>query len=216
MRYLHVGVELSTTTHFLERIIGEHFTRNLDDLNHDMHDELRFCIDAAFGINHQEWREVNVYDSLQNIVMPAMNRIFFGLPLCRDPHVSRALRRYILALGFGTIIVGELPRMLKGLIARFVRVPLNYYRNQTMSVLVPVVERQLARGTKRDGHEESEKRNFIRQCIKISERSTVGGVGTATRPEVIVEWILSLVRKSRPSSLSFQRMHETAVQLILR
>ncbi|KAL8823103.1 MAG: hypothetical protein Q9191_006174 [Dirinaria sp. TL-2023a] len=192
VRYLHMGIELSTTMHFLERIIGERLTRHLDSVNHDMHDELRLCIDAVFGTNDQEWKEVNVYDSLQDIVMPTMSRVFLGLPLCRDPRVSTALRRYILALGFGTIIVGELPRMLKAIVARLVKVPLRYYRNKTLGVLKPVVERQLAQGAANGANDQVEGSNFIRQCAKLSEKNTVGGIGNMAKPEVIAEWIMSL------------------------
>lgn len=114
VKYLHMGIELSTTMHFMERLIGERLTRHLDELQIPMHDELRLCIDEVYGKNEEEWVELKVYSSFEDIVMPAMNRVFLGLPLSRDPRILTAFRRYIIALGLGTIFVGELPHIVKG------------------------------------------------------------------------------------------------------
>ena len=192
VKYLHMGIELTTTMHFIERISGDRLTRNLHLTQQPMYDELRRCVDTVFGKDQDEWKEINVYDSLQDIVMPTMSRVFLGLPLCRDPRVVNGLSRYILALGLGTIFVGELPRMLKAVVARLVRLPLAYYRRKTLDILTPVVERQMARAAE-SGDDEEQESGFIQACAKVSEKSVVGGVGNACEPEVIAEWIMSLV-----------------------
>ena len=190
VKYLHMGIELGTTMHFLERISGDRLARNLDALQPALHDELRTCIDRVFGLDTEEWREINVYSSLNDVVMPAISRAFLGLPLSRDPRVLNAFHRYIMALGLGTIFVGELPRFLKAVVARVVKLPLWYYRNKTLSILTPVVEAQLRRKTANPGEEGLE---FVRACAKISEKNAVGGMGNAASAEVIAEWIMSLV-----------------------
>ena len=191
-----MGIELSTTMQFIERICGDRLARNLDTVQRPMHDELRRCIDAVFGKNDEEWTELNVYNSLQDIVMPTMSRVFLGLPLCRDPRILTAFHRYILALGLGTIFVGELPRILKGTVAQLVKIPLAYYRRKTLDVITPVVERQLAWGTKNGGGDDEDS-SFIWHCAKISEKSIAGGIGKPSSPEIIAEWIMSLVWGSR-------------------
>ena len=209
VRYLHMGIELSTTMHFIERISGDRLARNLEKAHHPMHDELRRCIDAVFGTNDQEWTERNVYNSLQDVVVPTMSRVFLGLPLSREPRVLKAFHRYILALGLGTIFVGELPRVLKAVVARVVKLPLWYYRNRTLSILTPVVERQLMPRADHDGGEDKEL-DFIRACAKISEKSTVGGIGNVCKPEVIAEWIMSLVQWSGLQTSDYAR-HENGM-----
>lgn len=235
VKYLHMGIELSTTMHFIERskrpyinfqfqnahsrhpeitcadlslpispVSGDQLTRNLHLLQGPVHDELKLCIDQVFGTNQDEWKVINVYNSFEDIVMPAMTRAFLGLPLSRDPQLLKAFRRYIMALGLGTIFVGELPRWLKSVVARLVKLPLWYYRNKTLSILTPVVDRQLAKGrrelkNRRDGDEDEDDLTFIRACASISEKNVVGGVGNVAGPEVIAEWIMSLVSKNRIS-----------------
>ena len=161
------------------------------------YDELRRCIDDVFGTTDEGggWKEVNIYRSIQDVVMQTMSRVFFGLPLSRDLRLVNAFRRYVLAMGLGTIFVGGLPRVLKSVVARLVRVPLWYYRRETLAVLVPVVERQMARGLEGKGNEVVEA-YFIKRCAKISEKIFVGGLEKASSPEIIAEWIMSLVTNS--------------------
>lgn len=187
-----MGIEQSTTMHFIERISGDALARNLHLLQPAMHAELRRCIDDIFGTSaSNEWTEIKVYDAFESIVFPAITRALLGLELSRDQHFLSVFRRYIMALGLGTIFVGELPKVLKGVVARIVRLPLLYYRNKTLGILAPVVARQLVELDDEKGPTNREY-NFIRQCAKISEKNTVGGIGTRAPPEVIAEWIMSL------------------------
>ena len=195
VKYLHTGVDLATSVHFIERISGDRLARNLHLVQQPVFDELRSHIDTVFGKDGDSWKEINVYQSLQVIVMAAINRTFLGLPLCRHPHLVESLNRYILALGLGTIFVGELPRSLKAVAAWFVKLPLAYYRRRTLNILTPAVEHQItqAHGTGK-GNTEGQESNFIRSCAKVSEKNTVGGIGRASDPSVIAEWIMHLVR----------------------
>lgn len=177
-----------------------------------LYDELKRCIDGVFGTDEDAWHEINVYNSFEDVVMPAMTRAFLGLPLSRDAKLLKAFRRYIMALGLGTIFVGELPRWLKGIVARLVRLPLSHYRNKTLSILTPVVKHQLEKWEREasDKHlhgqegetEEESDLSFIRACATISEKNIVGGVGNTADPEIIAEWIMSLVSPDTLYSLA--------------
>ena len=191
VKYLNMGIELSTTTRFMERVIGDRLVRRLETVQEPMTDEFRRCIDSVFGTNDKEWTELNVYDSMQNIIVPTIIRVFLGLPLSREPRVLKAFHRYILALGLGTIFVGELPRVLKAVVARAVKLPLWYYRSKMLCILMPVVGRQSAQRV--EGKFDDKELSFIQACAEVSKKSTVDGIGNVCRPEVIAEWILSMV-----------------------
>lgn len=199
VKYLHMGIEQATTMHFIERISGDALARNLHLLQPPMYAELQRCIEGVFspsGTNFKEgeWSEIKVYSAFEDIVFPAMTRALLGLELSRDEHFLGVFRRYIMALGLGTIFVGELPKLLKGVVARVVRLPLLYYRNKTLGILTPVIQRELTRidETPVDRNDPSKEYNFIWQCAKVSEKNTVGGVGTRASAAVIAEWIMSL------------------------
>lgn len=199
VKYLHMGIEQTTTMHFIERISGDSLARNLHLLQPPIYAELQRCIDGIFSssgtcLEDGEWSEVKVYSALEDIVFPAMTRALLGLELSRDKHFLCVFRRYIMALGLGTIFIGELPQLLKSVVARIVRLPLLYYRNKTLGILTPVVQRELTRlgETPVDKNDPKKEYNFIWQCAKVSEKNAVGGMGTRASAAVIAEWIMSL------------------------
>lgn len=157
-----------------------------------MQAELRQRIDGTFGASASDgWTEVNVYDAFQNIVFQAMTHSILGRELSRDEHFVGVFRRYVMASGLGTIFVGELPKLLKGVVARILRLPLMHYRKKALAILTPVVARHLAKLDEEKSPSNS-KFNFIWQCAKISEKNAVGGIGTRASPAVIAEWIMLL------------------------
>lgn len=83
-RYLRCGVDFESTI-FLERIIWDSLTRKkLSIIQEPMYDEIRRRIKEVLGAEEHGWKRVDVDNSLQDIILPDMSRVFFGLPLGRD------------------------------------------------------------------------------------------------------------------------------------
>lgn len=193
VRYLHIGVEFDTTVFFLERFIGDSLTKNLDKLQRPMVEEIRENTDRIFGTDEDGWKTLNVYDSLQDIILPAMSRIFFGLPLGRDPKFLASFKRYVLAMGIGTIVIGQLPRMFKGLLVPLFNVPLRYYRGKTLKELVPMVERQLIETRNAEPHAHEERYDLIAQSARVSTK--LSAIRNVADSGMLAEWILLLVHR---------------------
>lgn len=191
VRYLNIGVEFGSTVFFLERIIGDSLRRKLDMIQGPMYDEIRLGMDEVFGLDETEWRTVNVYNSLQEIILSSMSRVLFGLPLGRDKTFLTSFRRYILAMGIGTIVIGELPRMLKGLIVPIFNVPLWYLRRKTLKALLPVVIRQLSERDDNQAKAGKDQNDFITQSVSVSAK--MSNVPDASDPKILAEWIMLLV-----------------------
>lgn len=190
--YLHTSVDYSTGLQFLKHISGDALARNLHLVQPHMHAELRRRIDATFGDSESDgWAEINVHDALQDIVFQTILHSILGSELSRNEHFVNVFRRYVMVTGVFTIFVGELPKLLKGMVAWILRHPLLYYRKKTLKILTPVVARQLATQDEEKSPSNS-KFNFISQCAKISEKGAAGGIGTRASPAVIAEWIMFL------------------------
>lgn len=152
-----------------------------------MYEEVRLGFDRIFGVDDSQWKTVNVYDSMQEIALSTMSRAFFGSQLTRNEHFLTLYSRYILAMGVGTIVVGELPRLLKRLFVPAFNLPLRYYRRRTLGMVVPQVERELSR-TVTDGEGD----NFIRQCARVSMKPAARG--SREDPQLLAESIMMMVR----------------------
>ncbi|KAH7320701.1 cytochrome P450 [Stachybotrys elegans] len=184
--YLHVGVEFDSTLFFLERIIRDSLTRNLDTIQGPMREEIVRQFDQMFeadGVASDEWRTIKVYDSFQKLILPVMTRVFFGLPLSRDVSFLKSFERYMLAMGVGTIVIGELPKFLKSLFVPLFNLPLRYYRSTTLHKLVPEVEQQLSES---DGR--SQEVSFVSQCARVSAKSA--NLSSAKDPQILAEWLM--------------------------
>lgn len=190
VRYLHCGVDYDSTMFFLERIIGDSLTRKLGMIQEPMYDEIRRRIDEVLGADEHVWKPVNVYNSLQDIILPAMSRVFFGLPLGGDVAFLTSFKRYNIAMGIATIVVGQLPRMLKSLVVPIFNAPLRFYRAKTLRALVPVVKRQLS---ERDSELTADRNqhDFITQSARISSKAQ--SLNYTADPKILAESIMLLV-----------------------
>ncbi|KAL8640653.1 MAG: hypothetical protein Q9228_002455 [Teloschistes exilis] len=91
-------------------------------------------------------------------------------------------------MGVGTIVVGQLPRMLKGLVVPIFNMPLRYYRAKTIKALMPLVERQLE--DIRDGRTKLHEQDYdlISQSARISMK--LYSIRNIADPSALAEWIL--------------------------
>ncbi|KAL1873165.1 hypothetical protein Daus18300_003984 [Diaporthe australafricana] len=194
LKYLHLGIEQTTTMHFIKHVSGDALARNLHLLQPPMHAELRRLTDGVFGASpaaSDGWTEIKVCDAFGDIVFPVITRALLGEELSRDVHFLSVFRRFFMVFGFGTIFVGQLPKLLKGVVARLVRSSFLYYRKKTLGILTPVVTRQLAK-LDEENSRSNEDYNFIWQCAKISEKNSLGGIGARAPPGIIAEWIMAM------------------------
>lgn len=192
LEYLDLGVEQATGVPFIKHISGDALARNLNLFQPPMHAELRRNIDGVFGASaSDEWTEIKVFDAFEKIMFPVITRALLGVELSRNERFVSVLRRFLTMLGLATIFVGQLPKLLKGVVGRVVRFPILYYRNKTLGILTPVVADHLAKLDEEQGCSNKEY-NFIWECAKISEKNPVGGIGTRAPSSVITEWIMMI------------------------
>lgn len=185
--YLHMGVEFESTEFFLERIMRDLLTKRLDLVQEPMYDEIKHALDTDFGKGARDGTHVKIFPALQQVILRGMCRVFFGPELTQDDHFMTAYHRYILAMGVGTMVIGQLPRFLKSIVVPAFNLPLWYYRTRTLKFLVPVVERRLALGdSKTDTYD------FISQCAKVSQR--ISPTKTTADPSQLAECMMLLVR----------------------
>jgi hypothetical protein len=70
-----------------EIIVRRHLTRSLGSLIEEIEEELAVGVTRYWGKDTESWTEVPVFDTMNNVVARASNRIFVGLPLCENYRV---------------------------------------------------------------------------------------------------------------------------------
>ncbi|KIJ07003.1 hypothetical protein PAXINDRAFT_91095, partial [Paxillus involutus ATCC 200175] len=120
-------------------IIRSQLTRNLGILCPDIRDEIVTAFEETLDLRGNEWKSVPAVQTVQKVVCRTSNRIFVGLPLCRNPDWIDLNVQFTLDVVKGGLIIGLVPKVLAPLVARFMTsVPGSARRG--MKHLGPIIE----------------------------------------------------------------------------
>ncbi|PBK90215.1 cytochrome P450 [Armillaria gallica] len=106
-----MGYNLCVDPYHAEVVRGA-LTRNIATCFADVHDGMK----AAFEDNipmTKHWIEVSAYQTVLQIVCRASNRMFIGLPICRDPDYVKLNINFTIDVFVYSRIINLFPRILK-------------------------------------------------------------------------------------------------------
>ncbi|KAK8055059.1 cytochrome P450 [Apiospora rasikravindrae] len=101
-------------------IIRHELTKKLNSFADDVVDEMEQALADGWGIDTDEWVEVNVYQTLLRMVARLSTRVFVGLPLCRDPEFLEACESFNRNVALSGAFLNLLPSFLKPFLAPLV------------------------------------------------------------------------------------------------
>ncbi|KAF8128435.1 cytochrome P450 [Boletus edulis] len=120
-------------------VIRLHLIRNLDVLYPEIRDEIVASFAELLDLRENEWKGVTASSIVQKVVCRTSNRIFVGLPLCRDPDWIDLNIRCTVDMIMGGIMIGWFPKFMRSLASRlFTKVP--QCINRGVKLLRPVIE----------------------------------------------------------------------------
>ncbi|KAF8844225.1 cytochrome P450 [Paxillus ammoniavirescens] len=119
--------------------IRSQLTRNLGILFPDIRDEIVTAFEESLDLQGNEWKSVPAFQTIQEVVCRTTNRVFVGLPLCRNPDWIDLTNRFTLDVVKGGVMIALFPKVLAPLVARFMTsVPGSARRG--MKHLGPIIE----------------------------------------------------------------------------
>ncbi|KAI4094906.1 MAG: hypothetical protein LQ344_001951 [Seirophora lacunosa] len=140
--YLHIGLESKFSAYLLKRFVDESLDKNVSKLQQPTFEEIQEHTDKVFGVDRKNSKVLNISNTLQDIILPALIQNLFGLPCHRNPSSLLLFRRYVLSMGVETLVVGQ-PRSFKSLLVPVFSMLSQYYRRERTVGFVPVIQRQL-------------------------------------------------------------------------
>ncbi|KAH9834049.1 cytochrome P450 [Rhodofomes roseus] len=134
-------------------------TKNLAVVFGDVVDEVNAAFSETIGskLKDDEWTGVNVLMSMAVIISRASNRVFVGLPLCRNEDYLHIVRQFTFDVSKGRFILSLSPRFLKPFVGRFIPWARRAMRNGSVYLRPMIEERQ--RKLKEMGDEWTDKPN---------------------------------------------------------
>ncbi|KZT20329.1 cytochrome P450 [Neolentinus lepideus HHB14362 ss-1] len=100
-------------------IIRSQLTRNLAVLFPTIRDEIVAAFNDIIPKEaEKDWVEVSAMQSIMQVICRASNRVFVGLPKCRDPAYIKLNTSFTLDVVFGAVIINLFPDFLRPLAGR--------------------------------------------------------------------------------------------------
>ena len=127
-----------------EKVLIRDLTRGLTVLTPGIFDEISTAIDEEWSVNTQEWTEINPYETLINIVARASNRVFLGLPLCRDKSLIRNAIAFASSVVPCAFLIRKIPEPFRPFGAPLITLWNKQYRRNLANIIRPEVHKRLA------------------------------------------------------------------------
>ncbi|KAF1933736.1 cytochrome P450 [Didymella exigua CBS 183.55] len=149
-------------------VIKTDLTRKLGSLSEEIWTELKTALDEHWGTNSEEWREVNVFQTIMRVVTRTSNRLFVGEHLCANEAYLDLCMAFAQDVPIGGILIRLMPSILHPLLAPIITLPNRYHNYKIRQMLRPEILRRL----------------------QIAERSTDDA------PNDFLQWYITYARKS--------------------
>ncbi|KAL6716503.1 hypothetical protein ACLMJK_006070 [Lecanora helva] len=144
MSYLVPAMDAKHDMYIMD-VVRKDMTRNLGKLQSDIIVDLKGTIDRLLGMDQETWRQVRLYDIMQETLFKSSNRVFVGMPLCQNDVFLRSVATFANLLGVGAVIVGELmPHVFKPFFGYLLAIPIYLAQAVALRYLVPEVKQRMA------------------------------------------------------------------------
>jgi len=101
-------------------VVRKQMTSNLAAKFPEVYDEVAAAIgDAVAAPDSGEWKEVKAFPAIMSAICRISNRLFLGLPLCRDEKFTRISRDFTMQVMSAAFIISCFPKFLKPLVAKY-------------------------------------------------------------------------------------------------
>ncbi|KAI1344443.1 cytochrome P450 [Xylariaceae sp. FL0016] len=125
-------------------VIQHQLTKKIGTFTDDLVDEINISLEDNWGLD-AEWHEVNVYDTMLDVVTRLSVRVFLGLPLCRDKIFLKVCGSFIRKVALAAAGISLFPSLLQPFVAPFFTFydRIQYWRCSRF--LMPIIHERLDR-----------------------------------------------------------------------
>ncbi|KAI1614998.1 cytochrome P450 [Exophiala viscosa] len=165
---------MDPTVHF--DIVRSELTRQLFTVTPEVCDELAAAVDEIWGTSTKTWGFVKVFDSLTRIIARVNNRVFVGLPLCRDEKYIENATGFAEDIALSSTALRMIPGSLRLLASRFVTKSNRKHAHAFTQILTPEIQRR---------------QQELRDAEPVGDTTKDGGDGDTHGKNDFLQWLLT-------------------------
>ncbi|KAH6657410.1 cytochrome P450 [Truncatella angustata] len=126
-----------------QQLISTTLTRETGNLIPELYDELRQSIDEIWGKDTLTHREVVVWDVMQRVIGRVTNRVFVGLPLCRNEELLKTGIACAQDIPVTATLLRFIWKPLRPIVGLFITMPHRIHTNRFYRIMKPEIDRRL-------------------------------------------------------------------------
>lgn len=127
-----------------EHVIHRTLARHLTSLVPSIDEQVRLCVDDVYGTDANQWRTVNIWDSLMQLVPRVTHRVLVGRPLCENEEYLKGMIGFSLSVTRDLVTFPMIPTILKPIICPIMGLSSKFNYWKTARHSVPVIKQRLA------------------------------------------------------------------------
>ncbi|KAJ7202453.1 cytochrome P450 [Mycena rebaudengoi] len=112
-----MGPGISGSPEWHTNVIRSTLTRNLGRCFPEVRDEIGAAFDDILSLEGNQWKGVSALSAIMDIVCRTSNRLFVGLPLCRDPEWMKLNIQFTIDVAVAGQIIRMFPPFLRPIFA---------------------------------------------------------------------------------------------------
>lgn len=126
-----------------EIIIRRDLTRSLGALIPGIEEELNIAIDEYWGKDTENWVDVGAFTTMMKATARTSNRIFVGLPLCRNDEYLDNAGAFSTDIAISGALINLIPSILKPLLAWICLLPNRWHLYKCSKYLRPFINQRI-------------------------------------------------------------------------
>lgn len=131
-------------TVFHEHVIHKNLARKVDGVIPAISDEIKVVLDETLGLDTIGWTDITVWDSAMRVIARVSNRMFVGLPLCRNEDFLKNNSAFAMDVVASVNLLPFFPKWTHPVVARLVTIPNHIHYRRTRKYTKPVILQRLA------------------------------------------------------------------------
>lgn len=192
-----------TSPHILKTLYHEHvvhrnLARNLESIIPGTWDEIEHAFTESWGVDNTCWKDISVFDNLMHTIARVSNRMFVGLPLCRNESYLSNMSAFAQDVILCMNLLNFTPRFMAPLFGRLFSIPNMVHFNRTSRLTIPIIAQRIE-----DINDKCDVPNdYLTWHIKLAAAEGKGGEAT---PEMIARYLMPL---------NFAAIHTTTFTIV--
>lgn len=170
---------------FGNKLVSRTLTSQLGELSDVICEEIALGVDLFFGSISGEYREVNVFEDITKVVARTTNRVFVGLPLCRNEKLISHVVNFAESVVACAFVLRRIPSSLRNLFAPIITYRHRKHRRAVKAFIQAEVQNRLANKVAK---ETDQKRNDLLQWM--IDLALANNVAYELDPDVLAQRLM--------------------------